>query len=132
MTRKPSKLWRTFGPSRTEMMPLGAVGQFLSARPQDKRAVSPQIELHVEERLVQVEFVLVSRSRPTPAAVLQAALELAEQTDVLAHVEVAMEEIALEEIAVVLRVLPPVGVIEVFVPLPRLTAEGEIPAARRR
>ncbi len=80
---------------------------------------------------MQVKFVLVSRARSSLSAVLQAALQLGKQAKMLTHVEISMKKIALEEIAIVLRVPPPVGVVKILITFPCLAAEGEIPAARR-
>jgi len=110
--------------------PLGTIGQLLAAGTQGQRGVTGQIELQVQKGLVQVEFVFIGRPRPAFAALFQAALQLAEEAGVFAHVQAGMQEVPLQEIAAVLRILAPVGMIEVFVAFPRLPAEREIPGAR--
>jgi hypothetical protein len=105
------------------------VRQLLPPGAQSQRGIAGQIELHIQKRLMQVKLVFVGGPRSASAAVFQAALELTEEANVLAHVKIAMQKVSLQEIAMVLRVLAPVGIIEVFVTFPRFPAYREIPGA---
>src|SRR5262249_53510348 len=74
--------------------------------------------------------VVVSRPRPTVAPAANGALQLSKDADSLAEMRVGVQEIALQQIAViVLRPLAEIELAEVFVAKSRLAAERHIPAA---
>src|SRR5438105_14619113 len=81
--------------------------------------------MHVEGVSVNV------RARPADAPVLQGGHELAEEPEVRPEMEVAVQQVALEQVAVVAVLVgrsgPSVLIVEELVALPQLTAERQMP-----
>ena len=116
MSRTASKLCRTLGPSREEHEALGAKGELLAPHTERGRGELSDRQTEVSEELVEIELVLIDRSRLGLLAVLEARLEL-DKEPCVRDVEIAVEEVALEERAIgVLGTSPPEGVVEVLVP----------------
>src|SRR5262245_17457548 len=87
-------------------------------------------EFQIEERLMHFQPVIISQTRPSVAPAFDAALELGKDADSLSEMRVGVEQIALQQITViVLRPYAEIELAEVFVADPRLAAERQIPAA---
>ena len=109
----------------------GAISHLLTTQSQRRGRIDPSpAGRQVEERLLEVELVLVDRVRRAFAAVLEGAVELAEHTDVRSEMEVAEQHVALQEDAViVLRIVAPDRVVRVLVALAHLAAERQVGVA---
>lgn len=89
--------------------------------------------MRLQEGLLHIGFVGVGRTRATVAAILQSAFELAKETDPAAQVEVGVEHVALQQVAVgVLRLTAPAAIVEELKTLPHLAAQRNIAVAVRR
>src|SRR5205823_4646955 len=108
----------------------GTVGQFLTTEPQSQRLCIRKRKADIEECLVQVELIFVWRARSAVAAILEAALKLGEEAEILSEPGVRVNHVALQQVAIViLRPEAPLAVVKVFVALANLAAEGQIEVA---
>src|SRR2546427_5564625 len=125
-TLNPSKLKRTFGPSRTSIrrpepysiscLPALNLIQFRS---------SPVPTF--EECGLEIQFLFVDRPRAADTVRIQPAFQLHERANVLAVVNVKIKHVPLVEIAVHERLLAPVVVSNLFPNLASFAAHGEEP-----
>ena len=109
----------------------GAISHLLTTQARRRGHVLDQRRgRQVEERLLDVELVLVDRVRRALATALEGAVELAKHTDARSKMEVAEQHVALQEHAViVLRIVAPDRVVRVFVALAHLAAERQVSIA---
>ena len=81
----------------------------------------------VEERLIDFERVFIGRSRAPGAPLFEGTLELGEQAEVRARVEIAVQQVALKDVTVrVLNTSAPQRIVEVLVSQARIGAERHV------
>jgi hypothetical protein len=109
--------------------PLRAVEKLLSAQAKSDGVLRRKVVLEIDEKLVNVELVGVDEARAALAVVFHRTLDLPENADVAAEVEVSVGQEADEVITVVVlgrarrRGRVEVEVVEVLVPVACLPAQ---------
>src|SRR5262245_6522755 len=108
--------------------PTGTEPHLVTAKTQRHRAAIAGAQFHVDERLMQIECVLVGRPRSPIPTVLQTALDLDEGTDTRAEVPIRMQQVSLKRVPVgVVGLRPESWFTHLLVPPTRLAAYGEVP-----
>src|SRR5262245_40354172 len=98
----------------------------MTAKTQRHRAAIAGEQFHVDERLMQVECVLVGGPRSPVPAILQTALDFDEGTGTRSEVPIRMQQVSLKRVPVgVVGLRPKPWFTDLLVPPTRLAAHGE-------
>ena len=76
---------------------------------------------------MHIQPILIGAAWPAPAPILKAALELPEHSQRFAQMQICVQQVTLQQIAVLIQgVGIPAKVVVILEPLARLAADGEI------